>query len=80
MSATAIPTLDICPGDELLPVPVIFERITGSRPHPTTVVRWCKRGVSGVVLPSLIANGRRCSTMEAGHAWLIATTQARNSR
>ncbi len=80
MSAAAIPTLAICPGDDLVPVATAFERITGQRPHGTTVVRWSKRGTGGIILPTLMVSGRRMTTMEAAYAWIEATTQARNAR
>lgn len=80
MSATAIPALALCPGDDLIPVATAFERITGTRPHPTTVVRWSKRGTAGIVLPTLLVRGRRMTSMEAAYGWIEATTAARDAR
>ena len=72
--------LDIDDGEELLSVPSVIEKLTGRRPHPTTTSRYCLRGVSGVVLPSVMANGCRMTTLSAGKVWLRAVTEARNSR
>lgn len=81
MAATyCLPPLNLADGDELRPVAGIAEELTGQRPHPTTVVRWCAgRGAAGIKLPSLLANGRRVTTRAAYHAWLQAVNNARTS-
>ncbi|MCH8841102.1 MAG: DUF1580 domain-containing protein, partial [Planctomycetes bacterium] len=53
--------------------------LTGTRPHPTTVCRWCRKGVSGIPLPSLIVSGRRMTSLEAHAQWLRDVTERRNS-
>lgn len=80
MSATASATLAIEPGAKLEPVANIFERLTGSRPHPTSIVRWCGKGIQGIPLPSLIVQGRRMSAESTCHQWIEATTAARAAR
>ncbi|WP_425400362.1 DUF1580 domain-containing protein [Aeoliella sp.] len=63
VSHRELPELDITATDEpLRPVGAIAEQVTGSRPHPTTVSRWCGgRGASGIKLPSILHGGRRMS-------------------
>ncbi len=80
MSATSTAPLAIEPGARLEPVATIFERITGSRPHPTTIVRWCGKGIQGIKLPSLIVQGRRMSAESTCHQWIEVTTDARAAR
>ena len=72
--------LDTEDGDELEPVPTALEEETGHRPHPTTTSRYCLRGVAGVVLPSLMANGCRKTTRAAVRQWLRDVTAARNAK
>ena len=79
MAATLSPTLQITPGAKLLPVAKALEILTGNRPHPTTVCRWCRRGAAGLMLPSLIVSGRRMTTVEALDAWLREVTDRRNA-
>lgn len=79
MPATAVENLQIAPGDQLQPVAKVAEKRSGTRPHPTSVCRWCRRGASGVVLPSLIVAGQRMTTEAAFDAWLVAVTEARNA-
>lgn len=74
---TILSPLSIADGDQLEPVARIAERLTGSRPHPTTVTRWCAgRGAAQIVLSSLLAGGQRVTTEAAYRAWLQALTDA----
>lgn len=79
MSATLSASLEIAEGDQLYPVAKAVERLTGTRPHPTTVCRWCRKGASGIPLPSLIVSGRRMTSLEALEQWLRDVTEARNA-
>ena len=72
--------LKITPGDPLLPVAKAAEEVSGTRPHPTTVCRWCRKGASGIQLPSLIVNGRRMTSLEAYGQWLRDVTSRRNEK
>lgn len=77
----SLPDIDLTSGDPLEPVAKIAEDLTGSRPHPTTVVRWCAgRGAAGIKLPSILASGKRMTTRLAYRAWLHAVNDARGSR
>lgn len=82
MAAThSLSPLDLESDEPLEPVARIFEDLTGSRPHPTTVVRWCAgRGAAGIKLPSIIARGKRVSKRSACRAWLRAINEARTAR
>ncbi len=79
MSATLSNNLLITVGDKLYPVAKAAEMNTGTRPHPTTVCRWCRKGASGIPLPSLIVSGRRMTSLEAHAQWLRDVTERRNS-
>lgn len=79
MSAT-LPRLEIAPGDQLSPVAKVAERLTGQRPHPTTVCRWVRKGSAGVVLPSVIVAGKRMTSPEAFGAWIREVTDRRNAQ
>ena len=79
MPATLSKNLKITPGDKLFPVAKGVEMLTGNRPHPTTTSRWCRRGTSGVVLPSLIISGRRMTSLVALEKWFRDVTERRNA-
>jgi len=79
MSATKDQMLTVAPGEQLLPVATVAEKLTGQRPHPTTVCRWCGKGASGVALPSLIVGGKRMTSVDAFKQWLQAVTLRRNA-
>lgn len=81
MSQTlSLPVLDITSDEPLEPVAKIAEDFTGSRPHPTTVVRWCAgRGAAGLKLPSILAGGRRMTKRSTFIAWLTAVNDSRNT-
>ncbi len=82
MASTCIlPELDITSDEPLEPVAKIVEDITGSRPHPTSVVRWCAgRGAAGIKLPSVLAGGRRMTKRSVYRDWLTAVNDARTHR
>jgi len=71
--------LRITPGDKLFPVATAFEERTGNRPHPTTTCRLCRKGSAGILLPSLICNGRRMTSLEALDQWLRDVTVIRDA-
>ena len=72
--------LAIAPDEKLFPVPKVAEMVSGSRPHPVTSCRWCRKGISGVLLPSLIVSGQRMTSLEAYGKWLREVTAKRNAR
>ena len=45
-----------------------------SRPHPSTVWRWTKRGVRGVRLETIVIASRRFTSREALERFVAATT------
>lgn len=57
--------------DDLRPVSQLMHDLTGRRPSPATLWRWCSRGTSRAgVLPSLTVFGTRHTTREALVEWL----------
>ena len=57
--------------DDLRPVAQLMADLTGRRPSPATVWRWCSRGTGRAgVLPSLVIYGTRHTTREALLEWL----------
>ena len=65
--------------DKLEPVGKVAEMVTGTRPHPTTTSRWCRRGTSGVLLPSLVVAGKRMTSRKAYAQFLRDVTAKRNA-
>lgn len=55
----------------------LFERLTGLRPSPDTVHRWCAKGVRGVVLGSRWIGGQRYLTEADVRDFLARLNQAR---
>lgn len=49
----------LCNSGTLEPVAVVAERVTGSRPSPPTIYRWCRKGLAGgkVRLSSVLHGG-----------------------
>ena len=43
---------------------------------PSTVWRWSRRGVRGVVLETFVVGGRRFTTVEAGERFILGTSKA----
>ena len=62
----------------LEPVAVIIERISGKRPNPSTVWRWCRKssGPAGV-LPARLLLGTQTSTEKCVRAWLSRRSEYR---
>ena len=50
-----------------------------TRPHPSTIWRWYKRGVRGVKLETAVVGGRRVTSKEAIQRFVDATTAAHDS-
>lgn len=44
--------------------PAIVEELTGEKPHPCTVHRWAKNGLSGIKLRTIFACGCRRTKLE----------------
>ena len=63
-------------GESLLPVAAAVERVTGQRPHPTTLHRWRLRGVRGIKLETVLCGNRRMSSEPAVERFIIACTRA----
>lgn len=59
-------------------VGVIAKRITGRRPTPSTIWRWCTQGLRGgrIRLACAFHAGRWCTTEDAFRAFIEAQTQA----
>ena len=62
--------------ESLFPVPAAFEKVTGQRPHPTTVHRSRLRGVGGVKLETVRCGGRRLTSLEAVQRFIAGCTAA----
>ena len=57
--------------DDVRPVAELMKQLTGRRPSPPTVWRWCERGTKRQgVLPSVSIFGSRHTTREALQEWL----------
>ena len=50
-----------------------------TRPHPSTIWRWYKRGVRGVKLETAVLGGRRVTSKEAIQRFVDATTAAHDA-
>ena len=62
--------------DDLRPVAVLCQRLTGRRPSPATIWRWCSRGTRRAGrLPAVRVFGTWHSTSEALMAWLQNDSQ-----
>ena len=62
--------------EPLLPALAAIERVTGQRPHPTTLHRWFRHGTHGVKLETLLCGGRRMSSVLAVKRFFEAVTAA----
>lgn len=49
---------DEVPTLQMSEVPAEFERLTGSRPHRSTVKRWRSNGIQGITLRAIRIGGR----------------------
>lgn len=62
--------------DDLRPVGQLVRELTGRRPAPATVWRWCRRGNRrNGVLPGVVVMGRWHTTREAYLAWIRRGTE-----
>lgn len=68
--------IELLEGEQLMSIAKAAAEITGTRPHPTTCNRWVRKGVGGIVLPSLVIGGRRMTTVRAFREWINETTEA----
>jgi hypothetical protein len=50
------------------------------RPHVSSIWRWCRRGVRGVQLETIVIAGRRFTSCEALQRFAEATTAAANGQ
>ena len=62
--------------NRFLPLVEAIAAETGHRPHLSTALRWCQRGVGGTKLQSWKIGGRRMTTVEAVREFVEATTSA----
>ena len=62
--------------EPLLPLVQAVENATGRRPHLSTVLRWCTRGVRGIQLESWMVGGRRLTSVQAVRRFVDAQTAA----
>lgn len=51
--------------NDLVPVEVAFQRVTGRRPNAATIYRWSTRGSNGVVLRTWEVDGQLMTEIEA---------------
>lgn len=57
--------------EQLIPIGEAAAHIPG-RPHRATIWRWIQRGIRGVVLDSVRVGGRRYTSVEAIHRFILA--------
>jgi len=63
--------LDLSEHDDLRPVSLLARELTGRRPSPATIWRWCVKGTARAGrLPALTVFGSWHSTREALVEWL----------
>ena len=55
-------------------------KITGQKPHVSTLYRWCLRGCKGVRLESICIGGKRFVTATAIERFIEASSEARPAR
>lgn len=69
---------ELDPGAEQLMPCTLLPKLLASwgcrRPHKNAVTRWCRTGVRGVPLPTLLIGGRRYSSESAVRWWLRVTS------
>jgi hypothetical protein len=62
----------VCKTEEnYLPLVSAVEKVTGHRPHLSTVLRWCTKGARGRKLASAVIGGRRMTTVAAVRDFII---------
>ena len=59
--------------ETLIPPIKAFEIVTGLRPHPSTINRWCTR-IRGTRLRSWVVGGRRLTTIAEVRKFIDART------
>ena len=64
--------------DETLVTLTQAARMLPGHPHVSTLWRWCRRGVKGIVLETYVVAGRRFTSTEALERFASATTAAAN--
>lgn len=52
-------------------------RLTGQKPHVSTIYRWCLKGCKGVRLDSICIGGKRFVTATAIERFIEASTESR---
>lgn len=62
---------------KLMPLVKAVEAATGHRPHLSTVIRWCVKGISGVKLKNSWVGGRRLATPQNVQEFMDAVSQAK---
>lgn len=55
-------------------------RLTGKKPHVSTLWRWCLKGCKGVRLESVCIGGKRFVTVTAIERFVEASTESRSER
>jgi len=51
----------------------------GKTPHPSSIIRWWKKGVAGVKLETIIVSGERYTSTQAVQRFFAAQTAARDA-
>ena len=72
MAKTIYPVVEVT-SKQYLPLLTAVQKVTGIRPHLSTVLRWCTTGAHGRVLQSAKIGGRRLCTIEAVQAFIEVT-------
>lgn len=67
----------VCPLSE---VPKAIKKITGGKPHISTVWRWTQKGVSGIILETFFVTGKRWTSQEAIQRFITNTSNAKNGQ
>jgi hypothetical protein len=64
--------------NDLVPVGVAFQRVTGRRPNAATIYRWSTRGSNGVVLRTWDVEGQLMTEIEAVEYFLRRKAKKRH--
>ena len=66
--------ISLVSSDDLMTFEQAAKLVPGRTPHKNTLHRWCKQGVRGVILESVIVNGYRYTTEAALKEFLAAVS------
>lgn len=66
--------------ETIFPISEAPKHYPGTRPHQATAIRHALRGVNGTLLESLMVGGRRVTSVEAIHRFVIALNSPERSQ